>query len=666
MHTAPVNTAVPIMLIGFLILLMLLTTSGHKGRQPKRALVCAVTGLMAAIYIVWRVRATWSLEASDPGIVWIWVCTVVDVIGLLDFILFMLLMSRFVDRTKAAQLAEQRLRDRPADELPDVDVWIATYDEAWSILEKTIVGALDLDWPQHKLHIYVLDDGRRAWLEERCRNLGLSYITRPDNRDRKAGNHNNALRVTKSPFILTLDADFIPFRHAIRRMIGLLDDPTVAIVQSPQAYYNHAPFRSNLMLHDAIPDDLEFFYKAMQPSRDAWNAAFYCGTSAVLRRSALEAVGGFATESDIEDQITSLALLSHGYRTVFLAERLSVGLAPESSAALHDQRNRWCRGSLQILFTRYGPFGRGFTLIQRLLFLQSYWVLGAFLPLFYAMLPCSVWLFGARLFPHVNPTDLAVMPTVLLLAIWLSLAWVSDRTWTPIVTQSFQLFTAVEQLPTALASLIKPFGKPLIHIGPVTPKGALCKRRKVDRLTCRVLVGVMIVTVVSVAIAAYSRQGVLRDPLEVFTALGWTALDLMICGIAALICFELPYNRGEERFRVQEGGRIIDASATDIDMRVENLSLTGVQFATASPMSVSPGGTLVLALGTVSQLPCLVRRVDADRQRYSVSFNRLDDATRQALIKRLYLGLEMKANPTAMRIWPVIRLLLARFLRWDF
>ena len=461
MLTAPVNTAVPIMLIGFLVLLMLLTTSGHKARQPKRALVCAVTGLLAAIYIVWRVRAAWSLEADDAGVVWIWVCTVVDVIGLLDFILFMLLMSRFVDRTEAAQLAEQRLRGRPEHELPDVDVWIATYDEAWSILEKTIVGARNLDWPQHKLHIYVLDDGRRAWLEERCGNLGLSYITRPDNRDRKAGNHNNALRVTKSPFILTLDADFIPFRHAIRRMIGLLDDPTVAIVQSPQAYYNHAPFRSNLMLHDAIPDDLELFYKAMQPSRDAWNAAFYCGTSAVLRRSALEAVGGFATESDIEDQITSLALLSHGYRTVFLAERLSVGLAPESSAALHDQRNRWCRGSLQILFTRYGPFGRGFTLTQRLFFLQSYWVLGAFLPLFYAILPCSVWLFGARLFPHVNPTDLAVMPTVLLLAIWLSLAWVSDRTWIPIVTQAFQLFTAVEQLPTALASLIKPFGKPL-------------------------------------------------------------------------------------------------------------------------------------------------------------------------------------------------------------
>ena len=142
MHTAPVDTAVPIMLIGFLVLLTLLTTGGHKGRQPKRALVCAVTGLLAATYILWRVRAAWSLEADDSGVVWIWLCTVVDVIGLLDFILFMLLMSRFVDRTEAAQIAAQHLRARPADELPDIDVWIATSDEAWSILEKTIVGAL--------------------------------------------------------------------------------------------------------------------------------------------------------------------------------------------------------------------------------------------------------------------------------------------------------------------------------------------------------------------------------------------------------------------------------------------------------------------------------------------------------------------------------------------
>ncbi len=493
----------------------------------------------------------------------------------------------------------------------------------------------------------------------------MLYVTRPDNSGRKAGNHNNALRLTRSPFILTLDADFIPFPQAIRRMIGLLDDPTIAIVQSPQAYYNHAPFRSNLLLQDCIPDDLDFFYKAMQPSRDAWSAAFYCGTSALLRRTALEAVGGFATESDIEDQITSLKLWSHGHRTVFLAEQLSIGLAPESSAALHDQRNRWCRGSLQILFTRYGPFGRGFTPIQRLFFLQSYWVLGAFLPLLYAILPCTVW-FGARLFPHVDPSEVAIMPSVLLLAIWLSMAWLGERTWAPIITQAFQLFIAVELLPTALASLIKPFGKPLIHIMPVTPKGAQAERRQVDRLTFGVLATVMIVTVASVAIAAYTRQGVLRDPQEIIAALGWTVLDLVICGIAALVCFELPYRRDEERVRVHATGRMTDPTTGDIEVRVDDLSLSGANLAGASLITARPGAAIVLALPSVGRLSCLVRRVDCDRKSCGVTFDPMDAVTRHALIRRIYQGPETKPEPVSMQAWPVAMGLLTRFMRWDF
>ena len=118
--------------------------------------------------------------------------------------------------------------------MPAVDALVATYDEERPIIEKTIVGLKQLDWPSDKLHVYVLDDGRRTWIRDLCAAHDVTYVTRPDNRDRKAGNHNHALTVSKAPFIVSMDADFVPFPNLIYRAIGFFCDPAVANVQTPQ------------------------------------------------------------------------------------------------------------------------------------------------------------------------------------------------------------------------------------------------------------------------------------------------------------------------------------------------------------------------------------------------------------------------------------------------
>ena len=140
-----------------------------------------------------------------------------------------------------------------------------------------------------------------------------------------------------------MDADFVPFPNFIYRTIGFFRDPTVAIVQTPQCFYNAEPMRKNLGLVKYLPDEQDFFYRVLQPGRDAWGAAFYCGSAAMIRRQAILEIGGFVTATTIEDQATAVKLLSQGYQTRYLNEQLSVGLAPESNAVLHDQRNRWCR-----------------------------------------------------------------------------------------------------------------------------------------------------------------------------------------------------------------------------------------------------------------------------------------------------------------------------------
>jgi hypothetical protein len=131
-----------------------------------------------------------------------------------------------------------------------------------------------------------------------------------------------------------MDADFMPFPNFIYRTLGFFRDPAVAIVQTPQEFYNAEPRRKNLGLAPYLPDEQDFFYRVIQPGPDVWDAAFYCGSAAMIRRQAILEIGGFVTATAVEDQATAVKLLSKGYKTRYLNEPLSVGLATESNTVL--------------------------------------------------------------------------------------------------------------------------------------------------------------------------------------------------------------------------------------------------------------------------------------------------------------------------------------------
>src|SRR6202007_1969512 len=167
------------------------------------------------------------------------------------------------------------------------------------------------------------------------------------------------LTIGRTPqFVLLLDADFIPSRQILRRTLGLFEAADVGIVQTPQHFFNHDPVQVNLACNNVWPDEQRFFFNVLLPSKDAWGAAFCCGTSAVFRVAALEAVGGLATETVTEDMLTSFKMREYGWRTIFLNERLSLGLAPEGLSEYVTQRGRWCLGAIQQLRTRWSCFGR--------------------------------------------------------------------------------------------------------------------------------------------------------------------------------------------------------------------------------------------------------------------------------------------------------------------
>lgn len=282
--------------LGILILIVSFTT---PAQPAARKVLCLLAAAAAVAYITWRLGQVPDLPCDlSFRTAWMWAFLGAEMTCIANFLFSTLTWSRTTDRRREADTGEAALRRLSSEDHPAVDLWIATYNEDWEILERTLTGCLALDWPAERLKVWVLDDGRRDGLRERCAELGVGYVTRPDNRGRKAGNHNHALAATNAPFILSLDADFVPFPQILYRTLGLFVDPQVAIVQTPQVFYNVEPTRKNLGLHKVMPGTYDgFFYQLIQPARDAWCAAFYCGTSAVLRRAAFEAIGGFETRT---------------------------------------------------------------------------------------------------------------------------------------------------------------------------------------------------------------------------------------------------------------------------------------------------------------------------------------------------------------------------------
>ena len=229
--------------------------------------------------------------------------------------------------------------------------------------------------------------------------LGIHYVRRVKGAHAKAGNINNGLQHALSAgrrpeFILVLDADFVPYRNILKRTLGLFAEPDIGIVQTPQHFFNPDPIQSNLAMTRVWPDEQRFFFNTLLDSKDAWGAAFCCGTSAVFRVDALVAAGGMATETVTEDMLTSFKFREHGYRTIFLNEMLSMGLAPEGLSSYISQRSRWCLGAIQQIYTRWsfaGPAKIG--IINRLSSFDGvlYWISNSPFKLLMITAPLVYW-----------------------------------------------------------------------------------------------------------------------------------------------------------------------------------------------------------------------------------------------------------------------------------
>ncbi|WP_237479583.1 UDP-forming cellulose synthase catalytic subunit [Lichenibacterium dinghuense] len=349
------------------------------------------TGLVLR-YLYWRTTSTLP-PVSDPVS---FACGLTLYLAEL-YSIGMLFISLFViadplDRPPAPRLADE--------DLPTVDVLVPSYNEDRDLLAVTLAAATALHYPADRLSVHLLDDGgtdqkcdqedaaaagaarrRRAELMGLCADLGVTYHTRAKNLHAKAGNMNAALADTDGELVVVFDADHVPMPDFLQETVGhFRRDPRLFLCQTPHFFSNPDPIEKNLATFETMPSENEMFYGVIQRGLDKWNAAFFCGSAAVLRRAALDEVGGFSGLSITEDCETALDLHARGWNSLYVDRPMICGLQPETFASFIGQRSRWCRGMFQIFLLKNPLFKRGLSLAQRVCYLSNmtYW----FFPLF--------------------------------------------------------------------------------------------------------------------------------------------------------------------------------------------------------------------------------------------------------------------------------------------
>lgn len=302
-------------------------------------------------------------------------------------------------------------------EFPDVDIFIATYNEPVELLYKTINGCINMEYPdENKVHIYICDDSNRIEMKKLAEEMNINYITRTERKDAKAGNFNNALAKTDSPLVVTFDADMIPMHDFLMSTVPyFVEDLTnakkiekkdgkearknrkgkIGFIQTPQSFYNPDLFQYNLFSETRIPNEQDYFYRDIQISRNKSNSVIYGGTNTVISREALDEIGGFYTKVITEDFATGILIQSNGYTCYAIDEVHASGLAPEDLKGLVKQRQRWARGCIQTGRKLNILFRKGLNISQKLSYISAitYWY-GCLKRLIYIMAPILFSVFG--------------------------------------------------------------------------------------------------------------------------------------------------------------------------------------------------------------------------------------------------------------------------------
>lgn len=545
-----------------------------------------------------------------------------------------------------------KLRDRqpvdlsgiPQSQWFSVDVYIPTYNEDVEIVRKTAIAALALDYPEEKKRVYVLDDGRkfpdrREKLRRMCEEIGCTMLTRDNNDHAKAGNINTAMRRTRGDLVLILDCDHIPSRQFLQETVGFFYNAKVALVQTPHWFYNPDPFERNLLTQGRVPVGNELFYKVVQKGNDFWNATFFCGSAAVIRRDYVLRIGGIAVETVTEDCHTSLRLHSLGYESVYYDKIMVAGLAPEKFSSYVGQQVRWARGMAQILRLENPLFNRKLklTLPQRLCYTSAttHFFFG-FPRIMYALSPALYLLFGINLIRGLGVETLVYALPHIALALnanYITAKEVRFSFWNEV----FEYAMAFQDGIVTFMALINP------KLGSfnVTDKGVKVTKRSFDYESSKA--SLIVVSLLVLSLLAVPFWLVLQPEAKEAVIINavWCLFNLVLLVAALLVAFEQPQLRRAHRLERKLGAVIYGNNNETLSGKTLDVSENGARIVLDSWPNLPDAVEIELVgdFGKRAFLDARVIRVDPISENQvvvAVDFVNLSQSQSDALVLVLY------------------------------
>jgi cellulose synthase (UDP-forming) len=560
----------------------------RKSKSQLAVLTMIVLSCTASMrYMYWRLTSTVGFDTIFDSLFG-WGLVAAEIYALVVLLLGFVQTSWPLRRQPLVMPADSSL-------WPTMDIFIPTYNEPLKVVRQTVFAALTMDWPADKIQVYVLDDGRRPEFREFCEEFGAGYITRDDNKHAKAGNLNWALTQTNGEYVVIFDCDHIPTRSFLQLSMGwFLKDPKLAMLQTPHFFFSPDPFEKNLDTFHEVPNEGELFYGLVQDGNDLWNAAFFCGSCAVLRRIPLIEIGGIAVETVTEDAHTALKLSRAGYNTAYLALPQAAGLATESLSAHIGQRIRWARGMAQIFRVDNPLLGKGLNLGQRLCYLNAMLHFFFGLPrLVFLTAPLAYLFFGVHLF-QASALMIAVyaLPHICLASVTNSR--IQGRFRHSFWNEVYETVLAWYIMRPVLLAVINPgLGK-----FNVTAKGGVIEEAYFDRAMAKPYIILLLLNLAG--LLGGVMQLALRHPDQEVTItlainLVWTFYNIIITSASVSVAAESRQLRSDPRVLVElktmiglQNGKTIVCHSTDFSQNGIGINLpAGIRLTMGERVSVS-------------------------------------------------------------------------------
>jgi cellulose synthase (UDP-forming) len=572
-------------------------------RGPLRPVFLGLGTFVILRYLFWRLSSTIPPISSPSDFIPGMILLLAEIYCISMLFLSLFTVADPIERPKAPRLSDE--------DAPTVDVFVPSYNEAIEIVAPTLAAAKRLDYPAGKLNVYLLDDGgtdeklqsddaaiarraahRRESFSALCAELGVRYLTREENTHAKAGNLNFGLAHSQGDLVAVFDADHAPAQDFLTETVGFFSqDEKLFLVQTPHFFLNPDPIERNIGAV-GMPAESEMFYGLVQKGLDKWNAAFFCGSAAVLRRQALEEVGGFHGSSVTEDAETALELHAHGWNSVYVPKPLIAGLQPETFESFIGQRSRWCRGMAQILLLKNPLFVPGLKMAQRLCYLSSslFWLFPLsrmvfiFAPLLYIFFDMKIYIANGQEF-------IAYTMTYMLSALLIQ-SYVFGRVRWPWTSDLYEYVQAVKLFPAVLGVFLDA-RRPKFN---VTAKGQTLDENQLSNLAWPyfALFGLVAISMVALGYR-FANEPDSRDLISVVGV--WTVFNLGLTGVALGVVSERRERRSAPRVASKLVASLAFGSQT-LPVAIEDMSFGGLRVRMLDGAAPPPKGTGVLRLET--------------------------------------------------------------------